>query len=58
MERQTAGDTFLPPPLDVWLHTAQMEIDQHVNDKGLCAICGCAFPCERASLADLALGGL
>ena len=58
MDKQTMSNEVLPHPLGLWLHTAQREIAGHVNDKGLCAICGCAFPCERASFADVALGGL
>lgn len=23
-------------------------LNEHTNDLGLCAVCGCAFPCERA----------
>jgi hypothetical protein len=52
------GSNFLPAPLTRLLKTARREIDGHTDDHGLCAICGCAFPCERATLADLALGGL
>jgi len=48
----------LPPPLARLLKTAQQEIDRHVNDHGLCAICGSAYPCERAALADLALSAM
>jgi hypothetical protein len=40
------------------LKTAQQEIDRHVNDHGRCAACGSAFPCDRASLADLALSAM
>ena len=58
MDRPLVSPEFFPPPLVLLLHTAQREIDGHVNENGLCAICGSAFPCERASLADLALGGL
>lgn len=53
----TATD-FLLPELVRHLATAQHELDQHVNDHGLCSICGCAWPCERAVLADLALSAL
>lgn len=48
----------LPPSLARLLKTAQQEIDRHVNDHGLCAICGSAFPCDRAALADLALSAM
>lgn len=50
--------SFLPAPLGRLLVTARREIDGHTDDHGLCVICGCAFPCRRAALADLVLGGL
>jgi hypothetical protein len=40
------------------LKTAQQEIDRHVSNGGLCAVCGSTFPCNRARLADLALSAL
>ena len=27
-------------------------LNEHVNHEGLCAVCGCAFPCEAAVLAE------
>ncbi len=27
-------------------------LGEHVNDQNLCAVCGCAFPCESAVLAE------
>ena len=27
-------------------------LNWHVNDNGLCAVCGCDFPCESAVLAE------
>jgi len=27
-------------------------INEHVDDRGWCAVRGCAFPCERAVLAE------
>ncbi len=54
----TDSTDFLLPELVRHLATAQHELDQHVNDRGLCSICGCAWPCERAVLADLALSAL
>jgi hypothetical protein len=27
-------------------------LNEHTNHHGLCAVCGCAFPCERAVLAE------
>jgi hypothetical protein len=52
------ADDSLPSPLERLLRTAREEIDRHVNDCGLCAVCGCAFPCDRATLADLALSAM
>jgi hypothetical protein len=52
------ADDGLPPPLARLLKTAQLEIDRHVNAGGLCAVCGSAFPCDRATLADLALSAM
>lgn len=31
---------------------ATMILNAHVNDAGLCVVCGCAFPCESAVLAE------
>lgn len=31
---------------------ATIVLNEHTNDLGLCAVCGCAFPCERAVLAE------
>ena len=50
-------DNILPPEFAKLLATAQKEITEHGNDHGLCSVCGSAFPCERAVLADLALSG-
>lgn len=36
-------------------HLAQLAtvvLNEHVNHKGLCAVCGCSFPCESAVLAE------
>jgi hypothetical protein len=40
------------------LGTARHVIDRHINDQGQCAECGSAWPCQRALLAELALGAL
>ncbi len=31
---------------------ATVALNEHTNDYGLCAVCGSAFPCERAVLAE------
>jgi len=36
-------------------HLAQLAtvvLDEHTNDNDLCAVCGCAFPCSSAVLAE------
>jgi hypothetical protein len=47
-------------PLEVLrlLGTARQVIDQHVNNRGNCASCGSAWPCEYARLAEFALATL
>ena len=27
-------------------------LNEHINDGGSCAVCGCDFPCESAVLAE------
>jgi hypothetical protein len=27
-------------------------LNEHTNDHDLCAVCGCAWPCARAELAE------
>lgn len=36
--------------------TARQEIDRHVSRHGRCVACGERFPCDRAVLAEMALG--
>lgn len=49
----TAPDTeHLSPELVAMLATAARVLDEHLNADGLCAVCGCAWPCERAVLAE------
>lgn len=38
--------------VEALLRLASQVINEHTNDHGLCAVCGCAFPCERAVLAE------
>lgn len=47
-------DSYTPELLAL-LATATEEIDLHIDDRGLCAACGSAWPCERARLAEHAL---
>lgn len=41
-----------PPELVHLISTATSVMNRHVNDQGLCAICGSAWPCERAVVAE------
>jgi hypothetical protein len=49
----TAPDTdrFLPK-LAQLISTATSVINEHIDAQGLCAICGSAWPCERAVVAE------
>lgn len=59
MDIPTTGPADLfPPELVHLLGTAQQVIDQHVNNCGSCACCGAVWPCQRARLAEFALGAL
>lgn len=49
---------YLLPELIQLLETAEREITTHDNDRGLCAICGSAFPCARAELAAFTLDAI
>ena len=40
------------PELEALRALASRVINQHVDDRGLCAVCGSAFPCELAVLAE------
>jgi len=54
--RERAVDQLLAervtPELEALRALASRVINQHVDDRGLCAVCGSAFPCERAVLAE------
>jgi len=38
--------------LDQLRSLATRMLNEHTNDHDLCAVCGSAWPCERAVLAD------
>lgn len=38
--------------VDALHQLATVVLNEHRSDDGLCAVCGCAFPCERAVLAE------
>jgi len=52
----------LSPPDDVQAeieHLSRMAavvLNEHANDRGLCAVCGSAFPCQSAVLAEHNVG--
>lgn len=46
-----ATDRF-PPEVMQLLVLATSVMNEHVNEQGLCVICGSAWPCERAVLAE------
>jgi len=49
----TTPDTdYFLPKFGQLLSTAASVINEHVDDQGLCAICGSAWPCERAVVAE------
>jgi hypothetical protein len=52
------AEDYLLPELMHLLSIARQVIDQHVNDRGRCADCGSAWPCQRAQLAEHALAAL
>jgi len=47
-----AGREYLIAKLEALRALATRVINQHVDDHGLCAVCGSAFPCELAVLAE------
>jgi hypothetical protein len=51
----TVGPDVLPAAMLSMLDTARQELARHRAEGGLCAICGCAFPRERAMQAAFAL---
>jgi hypothetical protein len=46
-----ATDRFTPE-LTQLLELATSVMNEHLSDQGLCAVCGSAWPCERAVLAE------
>jgi anti-sigma regulatory factor (Ser/Thr protein kinase) len=48
---------FLSEIADI-MSAATEELKAHANDGGFCAACGSVFPCERATLAEFALGAV
>jgi len=52
----TAGREYLMTEFEALRALATRVINEHVDDCGLCAVCGSAFPCELAVLAEHNLG--
>jgi hypothetical protein len=44
--------SYVIPELVALRPLATGVINEHVDDRGLCAVCGSAFPCELAVLAE------
>jgi hypothetical protein len=42
----------LSKQLDALIRLATVVLGQHTDDHGRCAVCGCAFPCSLAVLAE------
>lgn len=42
----------LPVSLEALSSLAARVLNEHTNRADLCAACGCAWPCERAVLAE------
>jgi len=51
-----AAERFPPEVLQL-LSIATRVINEHVNEHDLCAVCGSAWPCERAVVAEHNLAG-
>ncbi len=50
---QTTSITdYLTPEIEQLIALAARVINEHVNDRDLCAICGSAWPCEQAVFAE------
>lgn len=50
---ETITDADVSSEVVAALHQLALVIlNEHTNDHGRCAVCGCAFPCVRAVLAD------
>ena len=55
---QTIITDYLSPEIGKLIAPAARVMNEHTNDHNLCAVCGSAWPCERAVLADLALSAV
>jgi hypothetical protein len=48
----SSPDEALRFELDALRAVAARVINEHTDDCGACRVCGCAFPCSRACLAE------
>jgi hypothetical protein len=46
------SDASVTSDLERLAQLAVAILNRHVNDNGLCGVCGCDFPCESAVLAE------
>jgi hypothetical protein len=59
MKQQAAtSDPQLPVECEALCSVAVAVFNVHVNDRGLCPVCGCAWPCERMVLPEHNLAAL
>ncbi|HEV3170388.1 MAG TPA: hypothetical protein VGZ32_08620 [Actinocrinis sp.] len=49
---ETITSTELRDEFDALIRLATKILNEHTDNHGLCAVCGCAFPCKRAVLAE------
>ncbi|MGA5426624.1 hypothetical protein ACPCVL_07470 [Streptomyces koyangensis] len=49
---ETLTDDRVNAEIDALHRLAAVVLHEHANHHGLCAVCGCAFPCVRAVLAE------
>jgi hypothetical protein len=48
----TQASELVSPELEAVISLATRALNDHTNDDNLCMACGCAWPCERAVLAE------
>jgi hypothetical protein len=49
---ETITTTMQRDDFDALIRLATKVLNEHTDDHGLCAVCGCAFPCSLAVLAE------
>jgi len=48
----TITEAELSDQIETLTRLATVVLNEHTNLSALCTVCGCAFPCERAVLAE------